>query len=95
MMDYIEEPAEPAYDYYYDADGNLVYLEEGASHTLLAGEEYRDGTSIGIVNSITVELPYREEDKLIIASMILSKIGINLKVGEITNFAELFKSQVA
>lgn len=95
LMDYLAEPDEPAYDYYFDANGNHIYMPEGSTHTLLAGEVYRDGTPSGLMTSISVELPYIETDKLLVGSMILEKMGVNLKAGEIVEFSQMFKAQTS
>lgn len=78
-FDYLRKPAEPFYDYYYDANDELVYLEPGVMYTLQAGEEYRDGTTSGTVTSISVELPFPDGDRLDVAYMILQKLGIPVK----------------
>lgn len=78
-FDYLRKPTDPFYDYYYNANDELVYLQPGASYTLQAGEEYRDGTTSGTVNSISVELPFPEGDRLDVAYMILQKLGIPVK----------------
>lgn len=75
-FNYLRKPPEPFYDYYINANDELIYMEPGSSHTLLTGEEYRDGTTSGLVNSISVELPFPEGDRLDIAYMILQKFGI-------------------
>ena len=95
MMDYIKTPVTPAYDYYFDEDGNLVYMPEGTNHNLLVGEVYRTGATAGNFNSISVELPYTENDKLLVGSIILEKMGVNLKAGEIVEFSSMFKAQNA
>ena len=95
LMDYINTPDEPEYDYYFDADGNLVYMPEGTSRNLAIGEVYRTGETVGNFNSISVELPYTENDKLLVGSIILEKMGVNLKAGEIVEFSSMFKAQNA
>jgi hypothetical protein len=78
-FDYLRKPTEPFYDYYINANDELVYMPPGTNHTLGAGEEYRDGTTSGTVNSISVELPFPEGDRLDVAYMILQKFGIPVR----------------
>ena len=75
-FNYLRKPPEPFYDYYINANDELIYMEPGDSHLLGTGEEYRDGTTSGTVNSISEELPFPEGNRLDIAYMILQKFGI-------------------
>jgi hypothetical protein len=78
-FDYLKVPPEPFFDYYINANDEIIYMEPGTNHTLTAGEEYRDGTTVGLVNSISVELPFPEGDRLDVSYMILQKFGIPVK----------------
>lgn len=73
---YLEKPVEPYFDYYFDANDNIQYLEEGQNYTLKAGEEYRDGTTSGSVSSISLEMSFPEQDRVDVAYMILQKLGV-------------------
>lgn len=76
IFDYLSIPIDPFYDYYINANDEIIYMPPSSSHLLTAGEVYRDGTSSGTVNSISVELPFPNGDKLDIAYMILQRMGI-------------------
>lgn len=78
-FDYLKVPPDPFFDYYINANDEIIYMEPDTNHTLQAGEEYRDGTTVGLVNSISVELPFPEGDRLDISYMILQKLGIPVK----------------
>jgi len=85
---YFKEADEPYYDYYVDANDEQVYLEVGASHVLLAGEEYvdkDDGAVRGEDYEITaevnhsVELPFPDNERIDVAYKILQKMGIPIE----------------
>ena len=95
-FNYIKKPETPFYDYYYNALGRVVYLEEDASHTLLADEEGRQGESTGAtVTSSSKELDWNDNEKLIIVGMICSKAGVNIGEAGIVEYAEMLKQQQA
>ena len=76
---YLKRPTDPFLDFYYDQYRNIVYLAAGATHTLGTSEVYRDGTSSGTVNSITVEFEWTDDDDIIaIAHNLLVKLGITI-----------------
>jgi len=77
-LQYFKTPNAPFFDYYFDAEDNIQYLTEGQAYTLKANEEYRDGTTSGIVNSISVELSFPEGERLQVLYMILQKLGVSL-----------------
>ena len=76
---YLKKPTEPFFDYYWDANDEVIYMPPGSSHTLGAGEMYRDGTTVGLVNSISVELPFPDQEKIDVSYKILQKFGIPLQ----------------
>lgn len=79
ILYYLKYPIVPILDYYIDADGNYVALDEGEIHTWVAGEKTSDGqaTSPGEqYTSLTVETDWKYQDKLELASRILSAMGI-------------------
>ena len=59
---YIREPNGVFLDYYWDANGNTVYMDAGATHTLVLGEVYWDGTPSGTKTSQTVEFEWGASD---------------------------------
>lgn len=84
---YIRYPNTPYFDGYYDVNGNFIYLGVGGSRVLVSGEVGLDGTVFpATYNSSTVELEWHDEDKLIIADMILRRLGVELAEPLITQF---------
>lgn len=80
VADYYKYPAEPYFDYYTDASGNITYLTDGQSaYTLLTGEIARDGKVAGqAVTSLSQDLEWDDEDALEILDMIVSDVSIAL-----------------
>jgi hypothetical protein len=69
-------------------------IDEDYSHTLAGTEEGSAGqTATTTVNSLTIEMDWRDEDKLIIADIVLKKIGVNLKKPELVQYSELQKQE--
>ena len=66
-----------------------IYTEK-YTHAL-TGDELGSGEEVAttVVDTQTVEMDWRDEDKLIIADMILKKIGINLKKPELIQYVQL------
>jgi len=75
---YLKTPNTPFYDYYIDINDNYVYMPVGSSHLLVAGEEYRDGTTSGTVNSISVEMSYPDSERIQVVYLLLAGLGITL-----------------
>ncbi len=75
---YLKTPNTPFYDYYIDANDKYVYMPVGSSHLLAAGEEYRDGTTSGTVNSISVEMSYPDSERSQVVYMLLAAFGITI-----------------
>lgn len=75
---YLNPPNEPYFDYYINVNDKIVYLDVGESYTLQSGEEYRDGTTSGTINSISVELSYPEQDRIDVMYKVLQKMGVAL-----------------
>lgn len=75
---YLKKPAVPFFDYYINATDQIIYLEPGTSYALQTNEVYRDGTAIGTVNSISIELSFPENERIPVLYAILQKIGISL-----------------
>lgn len=78
-FDYLKIPVTPFYDYYINANDEIIYMSPGTDHTLTAGEIYRDGTSSGLVSSISVELPFPDSCRIEVAYLILEKLGIPIR----------------
>jgi len=83
---FLKEPAIPFYDYYIDVNDHYVYMSPGTTHKLLSGEEYRDGTVIGTVSSISVELSYPSHERFHVLYMMLSKLGISLSRQDVAQY---------
>lgn len=90
-LTYLKKPTEPFYDYYIDANDEIVYLQEGQVYTLLANESYTEkespyatfgvGDTIGVkpaqdANNMSVELPFPDQERIDVAYKILQKLGI-------------------
>ena len=76
-VDYIAKPTIPIYDYYTDANYQIVYLAVSATHMLTAGEYGSAGqTSGNLVTSLTVELDIPEDLHLAFANYLLGKWAI-------------------
>jgi hypothetical protein len=91
---YLKAPVTPALDYYYDANDQVVFLAVGATHTLTTGEEGSGGEAPPtIVTSSTVEMDWRDEEKLIIRNKILQKISVNLKKAELAQYVQMQKQE--
>ncbi len=87
---YIRYPVTPVYDYYISAYDEIVYLEEGETHTLLTDEEGSEGQTTGTtVTSKSIELEWSDVNKLQIINLILDDIGINLREGQLEQYAQI------
>lgn len=76
---YWRYPATPIFDYYIDANGEIVPLAEGATHLLGAGEVGSAGQTSGTtVSSLTVEHEWGGDSAIDITWIILQLMGINL-----------------
>lgn len=78
ILDYYRYPADPYFDYYTDAVGNITYLTEGqASYTLQAGEVARDGSTAGqSVTSASIDLEWTDQDALNIVDMLMTDTSL-------------------
>lgn len=90
---YIRFPLIPVYDYYFDSNGAYVYLPQGSTHTLLAGEEGSQGQTTGTVVSLSQEVEFDDTNKIDIAGLILQMIGINLREGQLFQYADKVTQQ--
>lgn len=83
VFDYYMNPEDPYglapyFDYYTDAYGNVTYLEENETYALAAGEVSRSGAKSGNVNSLSIDLLWRDHDAMNILDMIVSDVSIAL-----------------
>ena len=77
VVSYIAKPAEPVFDYYNDANDNIVYLAAGGSRLLTTGETGSAGQTAGTtVTSSTVEMNIPVELHQKFADYLLSKVAI-------------------
>jgi len=95
---YLKYPTAPIFDYYIDVNGNYVYLAAGATHTWVTGEKDSTGathtTGDADWNSLTVELEWKDQDKLKIVTKILRNLGIRLSDAEVFQYSQQQKSEV-
>ena len=88
FFDYIKYFTNPVLDYYIDANYQIVYFTEGqGDYTLQAGEEGSAGQTAGTVTPLTVDMDWRDEDQLKIGEKVVRAIGINIKEGELAQYA--------
>lgn len=77
---FMKNPTTPVYDYYIDANLNIVYLTQSSTHLLTSGETGSAGQTSGTtVTSNTIELEWDTLHHVDFCNEILQKIGINLK----------------
>jgi len=97
ILYYIKYPATPIYDYYRDVNGNYVYLEEGATHVWATGEKDSTGGTHTAGDddwsSLTIELEWKDQDRLKIASRILRIMGVKLSEAEVFQYAQQLKTE--
>ena len=93
QFQYLREPLQPVYDYYMDANLNEVCLAYGQSYTLGAGETGSDGTTSGGVTSNTIELDWDNEIHPRIVSYIARDLGLNIREGDLVQFANMKKEE--
>jgi hypothetical protein len=77
---FIKNPSTPIFDYYIDANFNMIYLATGATHLLAVGEVGSLGQTQGTtVTSLTAELEWNNLFHIEFCNEILEKVGINLQ----------------
>lgn len=84
----------PALSYYIDADGEIVPMAAGATHTLITGEEGMNGETSGTMTSTTVEHEWNSSCAIELAYIILKNMGINLGRGDVFSAATQIKKEV-
>jgi len=89
---YFGYPTEPYYDYYIDTGDREVALSVGETHTWITGEVDSSGTEHTTgdddYESQTVELEWRDSEKLKIAYRILASMGISLSEPQFFQYAK-------
>lgn len=92
ILYYMKYPDTPVYDYYIDVNGQYQYLAVGEVHKWTTGEIDSSGvtrtTGDPDYTSTTVELEWKDQDKLKISSKILRYMGIHLDEGEVLQYAQ-------
>lgn len=79
---YLRLPKTPYYDYYQDANDNIVYLAPGETSPIPPNPL-----------SLSVEFEYPEAYHMDLCRMILGYIGINLREGSLLQYAEAKKKE--
>jgi hypothetical protein len=87
IFEYLKNPTEPYFDYYFNSDDEIVYLLPSTSYTLKTGETYIDkddntersaGYTITSGENKSVELHFPESDRVDVLYRILQKLGVSL-----------------
>jgi hypothetical protein len=84
---YYRYPISPVFDYYVSAVGEIIYLANGETHELTAGEIDSAGNTSGIFTSASVELEWGDSEKIDIAWIVIKNMGINLSRQDLTGIA--------
>lgn len=96
-LSYYRFPTDPFLDYYIDVNGAIQFLSAGATHTWTTSEIDSSGTTRTTGQpdwtSLTVELEYNEDMHEDFMNEILSRAGVKLKEGQITQYAEAMKAE--
>ncbi len=93
MFEYLRTPTTPFYDYYIDANLNLVYLAEGSSHTLGAGEVGSAGQTSGNVSSLTSEIEWDDDVHPKFISRLALSLGVNLREADVVGYSNQLKAE--
>lgn len=92
---YYRYPVAPVFDYYVDASGELIYLENAEEHELTAGEVDSAGNTSGTFVSASVELEWGDSEKIDIAWLVIKNMGINLSRQDIAGIANQIQKEGA
>ena len=92
---YYRYPVVPVFDYYVDATGELVYLENGETHELTSGEVDSAGNTSGTFTSASVELEWGDSEKIDITWLIIKNMGINLSRQDVMGIANNIQKEGA
>jgi hypothetical protein len=76
---YLNRPATPIFDYYLDANQNMIYFPAGTNHTLATGETGSANQTSGTINSLTVELSWNPDYHMDFFNAVLMKLAANLQ----------------
>lgn len=89
-FEYLRYPLTANLDYYIDVNGRYQTLSVGATHTWTTGEIDSSGTThtTGDTDwtSLTVELEFRDKDKLEIFSRVMTVIGVRMESQSLTQY---------
>ena len=92
---YYRQTNTPSLSYYISADGDIVPMAAGVTHTLTTGEEGQNGEAAGItVNSSTVEHEWSSDCAIEMAYIILKNMGVNLNRADVFSAASQLKKEV-
>ena len=101
-LNYLKQPSTPYFDWYYDSNDRIQYLEEDEVYTLQTGETYIDKddgsvlTATDVIGSVangddadnkTVEMEIPDDDKRGVFYSILSKLGISVDQLDATQYS--------
>lgn len=90
---YFRLPLTPVYDYYIDNSTlEEVYLEVGQTPPEIK-VTYSGYSSAADNRSVSVELEWNDVDKMDIAMIILSDMGVNIRAQEVVQYAEMVKAK--
>lgn len=89
---YYRYPTTPIFDYFIDIDGNVIYMPQGTSHTLLAGEEGSAGQTNGTISSNSIELEWDDTEKIDVLWLCLKQLGINLLRSDLYSISDKIQS---
>jgi hypothetical protein len=87
VIEYLKTPTSPYFDYYHDANDQIIYLPQSTAYTLKTGETYIDkddgtvrvvGYTISSGENKSVELHFPESDRIDVMYRILQKLGVSL-----------------
>lgn len=80
---YWRAPRQPYYDYYITALDEIVFMPEGTTHILTAGETGSAGQTSGQVVSLTQPLEWPDDVHPDFANVILGYVSDNLRSGDL------------
>jgi hypothetical protein len=97
ILFYLKYPTIPFYDYYKDVNGRYHYLEAGETHSWVEGEVDSNGReklgTESLYTSQTVEMNWKNEDKIIIAQRILATLGVRVNEKQLFEHAYTAKTE--
>lgn len=89
-------PVTPVTDFYIDANGEVIILEEGATHLLASGETGSAGQTAGTtVTSLTIEHEWSADCAIEMAWIILKNMGVNTSRADVFQVADKIQKEGA